>query len=132
MPYKSPFLLVDGVIYLKKHIFIKSFKKIKKNDFFLRRHFINNYAYPGVLMLEIFHQTSLILLYESKKFNYKNKMFYLAKINFAKFFFPVSYKDCIICNVTMFRKVLNSYIFHGKIIVNKKVACLSSFICILK
>ncbi|WP_343184185.1 3-hydroxyacyl-ACP dehydratase FabZ family protein [Buchnera aphidicola (Ceratovacuna keduensis)] len=132
-PYKNPMLLIDKIIYIKKNVFIKSFKTIKKNDFFLKRHFFRNInlVYPGVLILEFLHQSSLMLIYKSEKFN-SCKMFYLAKIKYAKFFFPIVYKDNLFGKVNIIKKILNMYIFDGKIIVRNKIACHSIFSCIIK
>ncbi|BGI51398.1 MAG: 3-hydroxyacyl-ACP dehydratase FabZ [Buchnera aphidicola (Ceratovacuna japonica)] len=131
--YKNPMLLIDKVIYIKKNIFIKSFKTIKKDDFFLKRHFFNisKPVYPGVLILEFLHQSALILISKSKNFN-KDKIIYLSKIKSAKFFFPILYKDNLFGNVSIVRKILNIYMFDGKVIVRNKVACFSRFICVVK
>ncbi|WP_343154937.1 hypothetical protein RJK70_00810 [Buchnera aphidicola (Pseudoregma panicola)] len=132
-PYKNPMLLIDKIMYIKENIFIRSFKTIKKNDFFLKKHFFKNInsVYPGVLILEFLHQSSLMLIYKSEKFN-NYKMFYLAKIKNAKFFFPILYKDNLFGEVNVVKKVLNMYIFDGKVIVKDKIACISRFSCIIK
>ncbi|WP_343189234.1 hypothetical protein RJI84_00815 [Buchnera aphidicola (Chaitoregma tattakana)] len=132
MPYKYPLLLVDKIISIKKNIFIKSFKIVKKDDFFLSKHFFLNSVYPGVLILEFLHQTSFVLLYKNKILKNKNKNFYLAKIIYAKFFYVIKSDDVMIGNVSIIKKSLNTYVFYGKVLVNGRIICSASFICAIK
>ena len=69
---KSPFLMIDQV---KKLSVLKSgigIKKITKNSWFFKCHFINDPVMPGSLIQEAMLQTIVCIIYSSKKF--KNKI----------------------------------------------------------
>ena len=79
---KSPFLMIDkikNIIDLKSSLGIK---KINKNSWFFKCHFINDPLMPGTLVEEAMLQTIVSTLYSNKKFSNKICLITNAKTNF--------------------------------------------------
>ena len=82
MKIKSPFLMIDkikNIIDLKSSLGIK---KINKNSWFFKCHFINDPLMPGTLVEEAMLQTIVSTLYSNKKFSNKIYLITSAKTNF--------------------------------------------------
>ena len=82
MKIKSPFLMIDkikNIIDLKSSLGIK---KINKNSWFFKCHFINDPLMPGTLVEEAMLQTIVSTLYSNKKFSNKICLITSAKTNF--------------------------------------------------
>jgi 3-hydroxymyristoyl/3-hydroxydecanoyl-(acyl carrier protein) dehydratase len=79
---KEPFLMVDEIKNITNLKSATGIKKISKNSWFFKCHFINEPVMPGTLIEETMLQTIVALLYSNKKF--ENKIFFIAsaKTNF--------------------------------------------------
>lgn len=78
----EPFLMVDNI---KNILNLKSstgIKKINKNLWFFKCHFINQPMMPGTLIEETMLQTIVATLYSSKKFKDKICLITSSKTNF--------------------------------------------------
>ena len=78
----NPFLMIDEIhklIPLKSGVGIK---KITKNSWFFKCHFINNPVMPGTLIEESMLQTIVSIIYSNKKFKNKICLITSAKNSF--------------------------------------------------
>ncbi len=78
----EPFLMVDKIINVINLKSATGIKKIKKNSWFFKAHFINDPIMPGTLIEESMLQTIVSTLYSNKKFNDKICFITSAKTNF--------------------------------------------------
>ena len=82
LPQKSPFLMVDKVIQLKKGETITALKTCSYNEPYFQGHFPDNPVMPGVLIVEAMAQASGILISQELK---ENQLRVLAAITDVKF-----------------------------------------------
>jgi 3-hydroxyacyl-[acyl-carrier-protein] dehydratase len=78
----KPFLMVDEIKNILNLKSATGIKKITRNSWFFKCHFINEPMMPGTLIEESMLQTIVALLYSSKKFNGKMCLITSAKTNF--------------------------------------------------
>ena len=78
----EPFLMVDNIKNILNLKSATGIKKVNKNSWFFKCHFINQPMMPGTLIEETMLQTIVATLYSSKKF--KDKIFLItsSKTNF--------------------------------------------------
>ena len=78
----KPFLMIDNIKNILNLKSATGIKKVDKNSWFFKCHFINQPMMPGTLIEETMLQTIVATLYSSKKF--KDKIFLItsSKTNF--------------------------------------------------
>jgi 3-hydroxyacyl-[acyl-carrier-protein] dehydratase len=85
LPHRYPFLLVDRVVQFEAHKRIVAHKNVSINEPFFQGHFIGHPVMPGVLVIEALAQAGGILTQLSRGTVADNKLFYLVKIDNARF-----------------------------------------------
>ena len=85
LPHRYPFLLVDRVIAYEPHKSIVAVKNVSINEPFFQGHFIGHPVMPGVLVIEALAQAGGVLTQLSRGTVAHNKLFYLVKIDNARF-----------------------------------------------
>ena len=85
LPHRYPFLLVDRVIAYEAHKSIVAVKNVSINEPFFQGHFIGHPVMPGVLVIEALAQAGGVLTQLSRGTVADNKLFYLVKIDNARF-----------------------------------------------
>ena len=86
IPYKEPFLLVEKVLHLDKKS-ITAIRKIRKDEEYLKGHFVNFPIMPGALIMEGLGQAGTILIrYNLEEHEKKDVLAY--KIKNTKFKYP--------------------------------------------
>ena len=78
----KPFLMVDNIKNILNLKSATGIKKVNKNSWFFKCHFINKPIMPGTLMEEAMLQTIVATLYSSKKFKDKICLITSSKTNF--------------------------------------------------
>lgn len=78
----DPFLMIDRIEYIQELRSSKGLKKITKNSWFFKCHFINKPMMPGTLLEEAMLQTIVATVYSSKKFKNKICLITSSKTNF--------------------------------------------------
>ena len=78
----QPFLMVDYITDIKNLKSATGIKKIHKNLWFFKCHFINKPMMPGTLLEEAMLQTIVATLYSNKKFENKVCLITSCKTNF--------------------------------------------------
>ena len=85
LPHRYPFLLVDRVVEFEAHKRIVAHKNVTINEPFFQGHFPGHPVMPGVLVIEALAQAGGVLTQLSRGTVADNKLFYLVKIDNARF-----------------------------------------------
>ena len=78
----KPFLMVDNIKNILNLKSATGIKKVNKNSWFFKCHFINHPMMPGTLIEEAMLQTIVATLYSSKRFKDKICLITSSKTNF--------------------------------------------------
>ena len=85
LPHRYPFLLVDRVVEFEAHKRIVAHKNVSINEPYFQGHFPGHPVMPGVLVIEALAQAGGLLTQLSRGTVADNKLFYLVKIDNARF-----------------------------------------------
>lgn len=111
LPHRYPFLLVDRVIELDAGKRITALKNVTFNEPFFQGHFPGHPVMPGVLIVEALAQTSGLLIGLSGAGTRGEKLFYLAKVDKARFSRPVVPGDQLRLEVQLKRMIRSMGLF---------------------
>ena len=112
LPHRYPFLLVDRVVELDPCKSIVAIKNVTLNEPFFNGHFPGHPVMPGVLIVEALAQASGLLLGLSGTHASKeDRIFYLAKVDNARFLKPVVPGDQLRLEVQLKRLIRGMGIF---------------------
>lgn len=126
LPHRYPFLLVDRVTEFEANTRVVAYKNVTANENFFNGHFPGHPVMPGVLVLEALAQAGgvLSLLSHGVDQDSNGKIFYLVKIDGAKFSRMVVPGDRLDLEVTLKRNIRNMAMFAGVARVDgQQVAC---------
>jgi len=130
LPHRYPFLLVDRVIALEPGKRITALKNVTTNEPFFQGHFPGHPVMPGVLIVEALAQASglLIGLSETGAQN-RGKLFYLAKVDNARFNRPVCPGDQLRLEVQLKRLIRGMGIFIAQAVVGEQEVASCELMC---
>jgi len=121
LPHRYPFLLVDRVLEMEKGKSLVAIKNVTYNEEFFQGHFPDLRVMPGVLILEALAQAGGLLIYNSIP-DPERKIFFLSKVDKAKFRKPVVPGDQLRFEIEMLR-LKNRYChYKGKAFVEGELA----------
>ena len=124
LPHRYPFLLVDRVVEFEAHKRVLAYKNVTCNEPFFNGHFPGHPVMPGVLVVEALAQAGGLLTQLSHQSGTDGKLFYLVKIDGAKFSRMVVPGDRLDLEVTLKRTIRNMALFIGIARVDgQQVAC---------
>lgn len=124
LPHRYPFLLVDRVVEFEAHKRVLCRKNVSCNEPYFNGHFPGHPVMPGVLVIEALAQAGGILTQLSHGGVADGRLFYLVKIDNAKFSRMVTPGDCLELEVTLKRTIRNMAIYTGVARVDgEQVAC---------
>ena len=124
LPHRYPFLLVDRVTEFEAHKRILGIKNVTINEPFFQGHFPGHPVMPGVLVIEALAQAGGILTQLSHQAAATGKLFYLVKIDNAKFSRMVVPGDRLELHVELKRTIRNMALYLGIARVDgEQVAC---------
>ncbi|HET7561614.1 MAG TPA: 3-hydroxyacyl-ACP dehydratase FabZ [Rhodanobacteraceae bacterium] len=130
LPHRYPFLLVDRVIELSAGESIVAIKNVTLNEPFFNGHFPGHPVMPGVLIVEALAQTSGLLLGLSGTASPDERpIFYLAKVDNARFLKPVVPGDQLRLEVKLKRLIRNMGIFTARASVDGKDVATCELMC---
>jgi len=126
LPHRYPFLLVDRVLslQLEPEKKLTAIKNVSINEPFFSGHFPGNPVMPGVLIIEAMAQAAGMLAHlAAENEGRKGQLYYLVKIDNARFTQVVLPGDQLVMNVQEKRIVRNmgQYICEA-IVAGKQVA----------
>lgn len=124
LPHRYPFLLVDRVVEFEPDERVLAYKNVSANEPFFNGHFPGHPVMPGVLVIEALAQTGGLLTQLSSSGTADGRLFYLVKVDKAKFSRMVVPGDRLELEVTLMRTIRNMALYHGVAHVDgKQVAC---------
>jgi 3-hydroxyacyl-[acyl-carrier-protein] dehydratase len=130
LPHRYPFLLVDRITTMEPGKRITAYKNITINEPFFQGHFPSKPVMPGVLVIEAMAQTGGLLYQLTKgSDNTSGKLFYLVKIDNAKFSRMVVPGDRLEMHVEIKRHIRNMVFYQGVAQVDGKDAAYAEFLC---
>ena len=122
LPHSYPFLMVDRVTALQLNESISGIKNVTANEPYFMGHFPNKPIMPGVMIIEALAQISGILAKQSYA-DCKERIFYLAAINSAKFKRIVTPGDTLLLDAQIIKQRRSMWKFETKAVVDGSLAC---------
>ncbi len=133
LPHRYPFLLVDRVLEIEKHVRIKALKNVTVNEPFFTGHFPSRPVMPGVLMLEALAQASALLSFESQDAEVDDKtVVYFAGIDGARFKRPVGPGDQLVLEACIDRVKAGIYKYKTRATVDGHLAVEADMMCTVR
>lgn len=113
LPHRYPFLLVDRVLEIEPDKHILAYKNITQNEPFFTGHFPGKPIMPGVLIVEALAQAGGLLTQLSHVGDTSGRMFYMVKVENARFKKMVVPGDRLDLDVTIKRVIKNMAVYAG-------------------
>lgn len=131
LPHRYPFLLVDRVLAyeLEPGKKITAVKNVTINEPFFQGHFPGHPVMPGVLIIEAMAQSAGVLGALSVAAIGGENLFYLAKVENAKFSRIVVPGDQLVMEVEETRRMRNMGMFDAAAHVDGKRVASAKFLC---
>jgi 3-hydroxyacyl-[acyl-carrier-protein] dehydratase len=131
LPHRYPFLLVDRVIELVPDQSAVAIKNVTINEPFFNGHFPGHPVMPGVLIVEAMAQAAGVLTQISSRLKGTtgSPLFYLAKVDNARFNAPVVPGDQLRLEVELKRLLRSMGLFEARTIVNGKEVASCELMC---
>ena len=130
LPHRYPFLLVDRVLDFTPGERLRALKNVTINEPFFQGHFPGHPVMPGVLIIESLAQACGLLVQVSRKHDPEARaLYYLVKVDNAKFTQIVGPGDQLILEVQLKRMIRSMGLFHGRATVDGKVVAEAELMC---
>ena len=129
LPHRYPFLLLDRVLEFETGKRVKAIKNVTINEPFFQGHFPRHAVMPGVLVLEAMAQAGGILTQLTNQASTEGKLFYLVKIDGAKFSRMVVPGDQLVLEVSLKRVIRNMAMYTCTASVDGEQAACAEILC---
>lgn len=133
LPHRYPFLLVDRVLELDPHQRILAMKNVTANEPFFQGHFPGHPVMPGVLVVEAMAQAGGLLtqlsLQQDGNAGKQEKLFYLVKVDNARFSKMVVPGDQLMLEVRLKRQIRNMAQYESVARVDGKEVASAEILC---
>jgi 3-hydroxyacyl-[acyl-carrier-protein] dehydratase len=129
LPHRYPFLLVDRVIELEPHKRVLAYKNVTNNEPFFNGHFPGHPVMPGVLVIEALAQAGGLLTQLSNEGGCDGKLFYLVKVDNARFAKMVVPGDRLDLEVILKRTIRNMALYVGTARVDGQEVASAEILC---
>ena len=131
LPHRYPFLLVDRVTELEPNQRIRALKNVTFNEPFFQGHFPGRPVMPGVLVIEAMAQAGGLLtqLSAAKGSHKEGQLFYLVKVDNARFSRMVVPGDQLDIEVRVKRLIRNMALYECEARVDGKVVASAEILC---
>jgi len=129
LPHRYPFLLVDRVTEFEANKRILGIKNVTINEPFFQGHFPGHPVMPGVLVIEALAQAGGILTQLSHQSAATDKLFYLVKIDNARFSSMVVPGDRLELEVKLKRMIRNMAMYECCASVDGKQVASADILC---
>lgn len=133
LPHRYPILLLDRVLELEKHKYIRALKNVTINEHFFAGHFPRRPVMPGVLMLEALAQAAAVLSFESSgQLPDDRTVYYFAGIDGARFKRVVEPGDQLLLNVDLDRVRSGIWKYKARALVGEELAAEAELLCTMR
>ncbi len=132
LPHRYPFLLIDRVVEFEPGSRILAFKNLTINEPFFQGHFPSRPVMPGVLVVEALAQAGGVLYQLTQQqagAAVDDKLFYLVKIDNARFSRMIVPGDRLDLDVTLKRRIRNMALYTGVARVDGEEAACADILC---
>lgn len=129
IPHRYPFLLVDKVLEYTANQSIKAVKNITFNEPQFTGHFPQHPVMPGVMLIEAMAQASGVLTQLSRDKKADDALFYLVKVDKAKFTQVVVPGDQVVLESTVKKVIKNMTLYQCKASVAGKTVAQAELLC---
>ena len=132
LPHRYPFLLIDRVVWmtLEPEKRLKAIKNVSANEPFFTGHFPGNPVMPGVLIIESMAQAAGMLANLDASLSGKTgELYYLVKIDKAKFTQVVKPGDQLVLDVIQKRIIRRMGVYECQALVDGKRVASCEIMC---
>lgn len=132
LPHRYPFLLVDRVLdyQLGDAPRIRALKNVTFNEPFFQGHFPGHPVMPGVLLLEAMAQAAGCLAHLGREAaGEDSRLFYLVKIDKARFSRTVVPGDQLVFEVAQKRLMRNMGLYAAKTLIGDEPVASAELLC---
>ena len=130
LPHRYPFLLVDKVLELDQpNRRIVAQKNVSFNEPYFQGHFPGRPVMPGVLIIEALAQAGGIMTQLGLGRDAHSQLFYMVKVDNARFNKQVVPGDVLILEVQMKRLIRNMGWYSGEAKVDGEVVACADILC---
>jgi 3-hydroxyacyl-[acyl-carrier-protein] dehydratase len=131
LPHRYPFLLVDRVLEVVPDVSVVAIKNATINEPFFQGHFPGHPVMPGVLIVEAMAQSAGLLTQISRRIkgDQGNPLFYLVKVDNARFSAPVIPGDQLRMEVSLKRLMRGMGLFVARTLVDGKEVASCELMC---
>ncbi|WP_223789770.1 3-hydroxyacyl-ACP dehydratase FabZ [Marinicella meishanensis] len=129
IPHRYPFLLVDRVLDYAAGEWIKACKNVTFNEPQFQGHFPGHPVMPGVMLIEAMAQAAGVLTQLSRSGTAHDALFYLVKVDNAKFSQIVVPGDQLIFECQIKKVIKNMTLYQCKATVEGKVVAKADLLC---
>ncbi|MDW2980712.1 MAG: 3-hydroxyacyl-ACP dehydratase FabZ [Rhodanobacter sp.] len=131
LPHRYPFLLVDRVVEIVPDVSVAALKNVTINEPFFQGHFPSHPVMPGVLIVEAMAQAAGLLTQLSRRMkgDKGSPLFYLVKVDNARFSAPVVPGDQLRLEVSQKRLVRGMGLFVARSLVDGKEVASCELMC---
>ncbi len=129
IPHRYPFLLVDKVLDYAPGEWIKAVKNITFNEPQFQGHFPDHPVMPGVMVIEAMAQAAGVLTQLSRDGLANDALFYLVKVDNAKFTQIVVPGDTLEFECQIKKVIKNMTLYQCKASVAGKVVAKADLLC---
>ena len=130
LPHRYPFLLVDRVVEFEAGKRLKALKNVTINEPFFQGHFPGHPVMPGVLIIEALARASGLLVQLSSELDpNQHPLFYLVKVDKARFSRIVAPGDQLVLNVEQKRMIRRMGQFWCQALVDGEPVAEAELLC---
>ncbi len=131
LPHRYPFLLVDRLVEIEPDVRAVALKNVTINEPFFQGHFPGHPVMPGVLLIEAMAQAAGLLTQISRRMkgDMGSPLFYLVKVDNARFSAPVVPGDQLRLEVRQKRLVRGMGLFVARALVDDKEVASCELMC---
>ena len=130
LPHRYPFLLVDRVLDYTAGERLRALKNVSINEPFFQGHFPGHPVMPGVLIIESLAQACGLLVQTGRREDPDaHALYYLVKVDKAKFSRIVGPGDQLILDVALKRMIRSMGLFECRASVDGKAVAEAELMC---